>query len=86
MNNHNLKDGITGFLIYRQGYFLQGEAQITERVMPDWSMGEVTLKPGQTSSDKIIDLLELARNNQIYTSPESLMSLVKIFSRDVVIF
>lgn len=109
---NNLNDNITGFLIYRDGYFLQllegpknqvlpcferiqkdrrhrsitlqGEVQLTERMMPDWSMGQVNLKPGQPSSDRIIDLFELARNNEIYENPDSLMSLVKIFSKDAI--
>ncbi len=111
---NNLRDNITGFLIYREGYFLQllegpqtkvrqcferiqkdqrhralvlqGEAHPNERMMPDWSMGQVTLKPGQPTSDRIIDLFELARNNEIYENPDSLMSLVKIFSKEAVIF
>jgi hypothetical protein len=111
---NNLRDQITGFLIYREGYFLQllegpeakvrecfariqkdhrhralvlqGEAHSSERMMPDWSMGQVTLKPGQPTSDRIIDLFELARNNQIYENSDSLMSLVKIFSKDAVTF
>lgn len=111
---NNLKDDITGFLIYREGYFLQllegprtkvrqcferiqkdrrhravvlqGETYPSERMMPGWSMGQVTLKPGQPTSDRIIDLFELARNNEIYENSDSLMSLVKIFSRDAVTY
>ena len=74
---NNTSDEITGFLIYREGYFLQllegprqkvrqcferiqkdrrhrsivlqGEAYQAQRMMPSWSMGQVTLKPDRKS-------------------------------------
>lgn len=107
---NNLRDGITGFLTVRAGYFLQllegdeakvkdcyerisldprhklltvqGEAFSEERMMPTWSMGLVKADEKLKSSQAILELFELGRAGKPFSNNTSLISMLKIFSKE----
>lgn len=105
---NNMADSITGFLIVRDGFFLQllegdeakvrscfakiqkdprhksiviqGETTVNQRLMPHWGMGFVRPESVFCSSIELLELFELGRRGQKYSSPESIRALLKQFS------
>ena len=62
---------------------LQGLGQITQRALSKWSMG--IIDPEKTvRSPEILSLFEAGRAGAIYTDPETLLALLKIFTRNAV--
>ena len=106
---HNEPDGITGFLVARDGYFLQllegdedkvraclkrierdprhaglvvhGEVRSPQRLMPAWSMAHVEWEKGMGSSESLVEIFELGRAGQVYNRIESLLAVLKKFSK-----
>ncbi len=60
---------------------LQGEAGADTRLMPNWSMGLVDPADAASSSSDLINLFELGRAGQKYASTESLMTMLRLFSK-----
>jgi hypothetical protein len=105
---HNAKDDITGFLVARDGHFLQllegpesavknclkrisldsrhdnvvlqAKMYSNERIMKDWSMAQVELKPTDSSSESLIELIEIAKSGKIYAQKSSIHVILKKFT------
>lgn len=106
----NEADQITGFLVARDGYFLQllegdeekvracfqrierdmrhtevivhAEVRSEQRLMPAWSMAHVEWNSKMGSSESLVEIFELGRAGQVYQRIESLMAILKKFSRE----
>ena len=61
---------------------IQGEAFTAERFMPDWNMGFIHKDSNNVNSaEEMLNLFDLGKDGQIYSSSQSLKLLYKIFSR-----
>ncbi len=61
---------------------LQGEASSEQRMMPTWSMGLVKADEKLKSSQAILELFELGRAGQPFSNNTSVMSMLRIFSKE----
>ncbi len=61
---------------------VQGEAFSKERLMPKWSMGLVPMNEKLKSSQDILELFELGRAGKPFSNNTSLMSMLRIFSKE----
>ena len=61
---------------------VQGETFSEERMMPTWSMGMVQADEKLKSSQAILELFELGRAGKAFSNNTSLMSMLRIFSKE----
>ncbi len=61
---------------------LQGESYTETRIAPDWDMGLVPNDRRLEEAETILGLLELGRRGEIYSDPESLMAILRVFAKN----
>lgn len=61
---------------------MQGETFSEERMMPTWNMGLVKADEKLKSSQAILELFELGRGGKPFSNNISLMSMLRIFSKE----
>ena len=59
-----------------------GACETSERITPAWDMALVAAESNPESTEQILSLFELGNSGQPYQSPESLRTLLRVFSRD----
>lgn len=60
-----------------------GETFSRERIFPNWSMGYVAPEKIASRSEELLDLFVLAAESGRYESPESIETILRIFSKDL---
>lgn len=68
----------------RRNFNLTVLAEVTsdERIMPDWSMGWVDAGKIGVSSAQLFELFDLARDEEVFRTKQSVLTLLRKFSRD----
>jgi hypothetical protein len=60
-----------------------GESYSEQRIFPDWSMGCVPIEKVASSSEDLLEVFVLASENGKFDSPESLQTILRLFSKNV---